>query len=472
MRHIAYALLIACQLAAGAHASAAQSAAPGAPAEPPLSLAAAVAAALDHSPAVVGARSSVDQADLSLRLARSAFNFKVTPSAVGSFGEASLSNQTYGVNVAQRLAGGALLTGDVMATSYRNQLGTYYNSDTTLQVMQPLLRSAGASVFKRPLFDAESRVSDAGRQLRVTEQQTALDVATAYYAIVVQAQLVDVARAALDRATNLRDASRARLATGRVSQLDTLRAEQLAGQAEAQMLDAEGGLADAHDRLAILIGRRVTDDFRVVNEIPVNVPPLDADEAVALAIAHRPEIQIAQDAVAESDRGILAARSELRPQVDVGVALTRQQTVTQLGTAFGLNDFKVATLATINAPVDRTAETVALENALLERAQRQRDLDAVRDRVTVEARQSARRQARALRSLTLAQAAVASAEREVDVATSRFQIGLSNNLDVVNAQGALRSTQGQEIAARAEVALASLAARAAAGVLDPRVDIK
>ena len=469
MRYFSLAVLV---VVAGARAGVAQPAVPVAQARPQLSLADAVAAALDHSPAVVAARSGIEQADLSLRLAKSVFNFKVTPNIFGSFGEASLSNQTYGVNVAQRLASGALVSGDVMATSYRNQLGTYYNTDTTLQVMQPLLRAAGASVFKRPLFDAESRVSDAGRQLALIEQQTALEVATAYYAIVVQARLVDVAKSALDRATNLRDASRARLATGRVSQLDTLRAEQLAGQAEAQLLDAQGAYADAHDRLAILVDRRVTDEFAVIDEIPVDVPPLDVDRAVELAIGHRPELQTAQNALAASERAVLAARSQLRPQVDLGVAVTRQQTVGQLGTAFGTNDFKVATLAAINAPVDRTAEAVALESALLERAQRQRDLDVLRDRVTVEARQGARRQAHAQRALSLAQAAVRSAEREVEVATSRFQIGLSNNLDVVSAQSSLRGAQGQEIAARAEVALASLAARAAVGVLDPRVDVK
>ncbi|HEX7136588.1 MAG TPA: hypothetical protein VF219_02005, partial [Vicinamibacterales bacterium] len=147
MRHFFHVLLV---VVAGASAAVAQPSAPLAQAPPKLTLADAVAAALDHSPTVVGARRSIEQADLSLRLAKSAFNFKITPNIFGSFGEASLSNQSYGVNVAQRLASGALVTGDVMAVSYRNQLGTYYNTDTTVQVMQPLLRSAGSSVFKRP----------------------------------------------------------------------------------------------------------------------------------------------------------------------------------------------------------------------------------------------------------------------------------------------------------------------------------
>jgi outer membrane protein TolC len=462
-------LVLICVLAGGTSEARQSTSIPPQPTR--LSLSAAVAEALDHAPAIRNARSNIEQANLSVRLASSAFDFKVLPSMLGSFGQSTLSNQTYGVNLSQKFNGGTQITGDVSATSFRNQLGTYYNSDTTFQLTQPLLRGFG-SVTKRPLFDAESRVTDASRQLALTEQQVALDVASAYYAIVVQARLVQVARAALERAGNLREASLARLATGRVSQLDALRAEQLKGQAEAQRLDAEGALADAHDRLAILIGRRVTEDFSVDEEIPVDVEPLDADQAVTLAMERRPELRTALSSIAESERSILAARSQLRPQVDVSLALTRQRTVNQVSSAFGLSDFRVATLAAVNAPVDRTADAVALQNALIERAQRQRDLEALRDRAALEARQSWRRQERALRSLALARSSVELAEKEMEVATSRFQLGLSNNLDLVNAQGTLRGAEGQEIVARAEVALARLAARAATGVLDPRLDIK
>lgn len=437
-----------------------------------LSLHDAVGEALDRSPAIVNAHSAVDQANLSRRLASSSFDVKVLPSMLGSFGQTNLSNQMYGLNVSQKLVSGTQIIGDLTATSYRNQLGSYYNSDATLQVSQPILRGFGSSVTRGPLFDADWRVTNANRQLALTEQQVALDVASAFYAMVVQSRMVDVAKDALERAGNLRDASVARLATGRVSQLDVLRAQQLAGQAEGQLLDAEGALADARERLAVLIGRRIADDFLVEQEIPGDSESLDVEQAVTLALVRRPELRMAGDAIADSDRSILAARNQLRPQVDVSLALTRQQTANGLGSAFGFDDFRVATFATISAPLDRTADDVTLQNALLERARRQRDLEALRDRVTLEARQSARRQERGLRSLALARSAVDLAEKEVEVATSRFQLGLSNNLDLVNAQGAFHSAQGQEIAARAEVALARLALRAATGLLDPRQDIR
>ncbi len=432
----------------------------------------AVASALDRGAAVADARSAMDQAALSLRLARSAFDVKVLPGLVGAFGQTSLSNQTYGVNVSQKFLSGTEISSIVGATSYRNQLGTYYNTETTLQVTQPLLRGFGSNVNKRSLLDAEWRITDTTRQLVAAERQMAIDVASAYYAIAVQMRLVDVARSALERAASLRDASQARLATGRVSQLDALRAQQLAGQAEGQLLDAQGSLADARDRLAILIGMRVGQDFSIDPQIPTDVEPLDVEHAVALALERRTELQAATDSLAESRRAIDAARNELRPQIDVGLALTRPTTANQLESALGFSGFRVATLATVNTPLDHTSADVALQNAIIERSRRARELDAVRDRITLEARQAMRRQDRADRSLALARAAVGVAERQVEIATTRFQLGISNNLDVVEAQSTLRSAQGQEAAAQAEVAVARLSLRAATGLLNPREDFR
>jgi len=431
----------------------------------------AVTLALAKSPIVLNAQNAREQAALSMRLADSAFSFKVLPSALGSFGQNNLSNQNYGVSVSQKLQGGTELRGNVGATSLRNQLGTYYNSDTTFEVRQPLLRGFGRSVTALPLFDAQWRTLDANWQLGLAEQQIALEVATTYYAIVVQTRLLGVAETALARANGLRDASIARLATGRVSQLDVLRAQQLASQSEAQVVDAQGSLADAQDRLSVLIGQRPGTPFTVSDTVPEDVEDLDLDQAGSLAFEHRTEVRSAQAASDESLRTIAAAKNQLRPQVDLNLAVTRQETSDSLRFAFGLDQFHAATFAAVSMPLNRTVEEVGLQNAVIERSRRERDVSAWRDRVAQEARQAVRRQQRAVKSLALARTSLDLAQREVEVATLRFQRGLSNNLDLVSAQATLRGAESQEVAARAEVALARLGVRAATGVLDPRRDI-
>ena len=83
----------------------------------------------------------------------------------------------------------------------------------------------------------------------MAEQQVAVEVASAYYRVVAQQTLVDVAQKSFERARQLRDASEAKLDAGLVSQLDVLRVAAAGLQAEIQLFDAQSAVEDARDRL-------------------------------------------------------------------------------------------------------------------------------------------------------------------------------------------------------------------------------
>src|SRR5215475_4643051 len=123
--------------------SALTAAAPAAPGPgtsgPVLTLAGAVEQALARNDRIEGLRDSAEQAELGVRLARNSFKPKVTPNINGSFGNSSLSNQTYRVDVSQRFTTGTQLTASLGTATAQNQIGSYYNTDTTLSFTQPLL---------------------------------------------------------------------------------------------------------------------------------------------------------------------------------------------------------------------------------------------------------------------------------------------------------------------------------------------
>ena len=462
-------LLVLAASALTAHPILAQS-----PDQPPplLRLADAVAEALERNPSALGARAARDQAELGRRVAASAFSLKVEPNLFNAFGQSTASNRGYGVVVSKKLPFGTEFRGSLDAAAFRNQLGDYYNSDATLQITQPISRGFGVGGPLRFVRDAESALDDAGHRLRQAETQLVFEVASAYYAVAVQTSLLKVAQAARDRARALREASVALLETGRVSQLDVLRARQQEAQVEARVLDAADGLADAEDRLNLLIGRRPGQRLLVALPEPAPGLQVNAEESLETALTHRTEVAVADEAVVVQMRAVSAARNQLLPRVDLGVAVTRRATASSLGASLGLYDFEPAAFASVSMPLDRTAESVALQSALLEKERRERERDAVRDRVSVEVRQAVRRLARSETTLQLARTSVELAEREVEVAAFRYQRGLSNNLDLVSAHNTLQESQAQGIAAQADVALARLALLAATGVLDPRKDVR
>ena len=113
-----------------------------------LSLHEAVLEALARNPELLNTRVATDQAALALRVAQSAWSTQILPTMSGAFGRTTLSNQAYGLDVSKRLTTGTQLRGLVSSTSYQNQFGTYFNSDMTLQVTQPLLRGFGRTASR------------------------------------------------------------------------------------------------------------------------------------------------------------------------------------------------------------------------------------------------------------------------------------------------------------------------------------
>src|SRR5262249_14682679 len=153
-----------------------------------------------------------EQAALATHLARNYFQPKVVPNITGSFGQTDVSNQTYRLDLSQRFTSGTELRAGVGASTAQIPSPTatpgqgdirFYNTDTTLSINQPLLKGFGPAVTRRALTSAEARETDAGRQREMTEQSVAVDVATAYYRVVAQEALVDVARKSLDRSRKL-----------------------------------------------------------------------------------------------------------------------------------------------------------------------------------------------------------------------------------------------------------------------------
>ncbi len=437
------------------------------PALPLLSFRQAVARALERNDRLIDQRDDVARAQLGLRLARSTFHPKVVPNILGSFGQTDINNQTYRLDLVQKLTMGTEVRASIGTATAQNQFGSYYNADTTLEVSQPLLRGFGRSVARRALTSAEERSADVARQRRLLEQQVVLEVASAYYRLVSQLHLAEVSEKGLERARRLVEASTAKMEIGKVSQLDVYRAQQLAAQSEAQLLDARGAVDDAREQLSFLMGAAAGTGFAVEREVPREIDTLDPEQAASLALGRRIELEAAQVAIGEAERAAAYARNQLLPQLDLNLALTRREAANSFASSFQLDHFRFATFFAISLPADRTAQTIELQNAVMDRDRRRRDLETLRRRVADETRRALRQQQRLLRTLELADSSVDFAEKEVEVAGLRYQRGLSNNLDVVNAEANLLQAQSRRISALADLAVARLVLHATLGVLDP-----
>jgi outer membrane protein TolC len=435
-----------------------------------LTLADAVRNALQRNDRLVDMGDTVEQADLSVRLARNEFRPKITPNILGSFGQSDVRDQTYRIDVTQKLTIGTELRMVASTRTEKNQLGDYYSSDATLALTQPLLRGFGRHVARRQLTSAEVRHDEAMRQRTLSEQRVAVEVAGAYYRLVAQQRLTEVAEKSVERSRHLLEASQAKLTAGKVSQLDVFRAQQLLAQAESQLVDTQSAVEDARDELRFLMGEDAGFGFDVEPEIPEGGDLVSPEEAARVATRRRLELLGAQEAAEDAERAISFAKNQLLPQLDLSLALTRRETGDSFSSSLGLDGFEVATFVTISMPADRTRAAIEHHNALIERDRKRRQIRTLRTRIADEARRVARGLERLTRSLVAASTSVEFAGKELELAELRFQRGLSNNLDVVNAEGNVLAAESRRIAVLAELAVARLGLRATLGVLDPRAE--
>jgi outer membrane protein len=450
---------------------------------PLLTLEQAVSEALVKNERMLNQHDNIEQSALGVRLARNVFQPKVVPNVLGSFGRTDINSQTYRVDVTQKF---------ITGTEARFGIGTstsqipglpgvsgpddihFYNADTTLALSQPLLRGFGSSVARHSLTSAELRREEANRGQTLTEQQVALEVASAYYRVVAQQAIVDVARKSLDRARRLRDSSEAKLDAGLVSQLDVLRAQQLVSQAEIQLFDAQSAADDARDRLMFTMGRPSAESsiVAVQSEIPRTNDRIDVEDAVGMAVSNRLELKNLVAGGIEAEDQVRYARNQLLPQVDVNFVFTRRETADSFQSSFGVDRFRLATFLNISTPVDRTPQIVEYQNALIDRDRRKREADTLRRRIADDVKRAIRERDRLERTLLAADTSVEIGHKEVEVAQLRYERGLSNNLDVVTAEGNLLTAESRRIATLADSAVARLSLRAMLGILNPRADVK
>lgn len=441
-----------------------------------LTLGQAVRLALATHARVANERDGLEQATLFRHLAGSLFRPKVIPNVQGSLGQTEASAQVYRLDLLQRSTIGTEVRAGFGASSAQipsldrpGDSVRFYNADSSLTVVQPLLKGWGRGVARRPLTSAEARYEDARAALYRAEQLLSLDVAAAYFRVLEQQALRDVSAKAAERSQQLVQVATAKLQAGLVSQLDVLRARHLLAEATLQFEDSRVAVETARDDLASLVGIDHP-AFDVAADVPLPRQAPTVDQALRTAREARRDLARAHEAIVEADRGIAYFRNQLLPQVDLGVGVSRRETAPSLARSLGAGQFKFGTFIAVSMPIDHTPQTVDYQNAIIERDRRRRDAELLEQAIMLDVKRSVRAVQRLAASVDAAAASVALAQEEVEVATFRYARGLSSSLDVTTAEAARLAAEGRLVSARTEAAMASLRLRATLGVLDPARD--
>jgi len=433
---------------------------------PTLALGAAVGLALEHNFALLDSVDAVTGSRWQERAALGAFFPQLTPVYQRFQG-----SSVFGADLSQALpfSGGTLTAAGRYLSAPKSETPLTKTADLRLVLTQPLLRGFGPNASLFELRNARRSRVGQERGLELARQRVALEVAAAFYGVIAQRQLLDVARQSLARTQTLLRSSNARLEVGMASKLDVFRAELQAAQARDAMVRTEAALQTALERFRGLLALPPADPVEPeAAALPLaDADPVEPAEAqVGRALATRLELAEVRDQVGDARRAASLARQNLLPQVDVNLAVAQLGYGAAFGEAWAAGDTRVELYLSAAYPLQQASQRAARAQAQLQVAGRERGVRQRELEVEAEVRQALRELEQIRKSVGLQRQAVEVATQQRRLAVLRYQRGLGSNFDVVDAESSLVTARSALVQLLTSYAVARLDLKRVTGSLD------
>jgi len=290
---------------------------------------------------------------------------------------------------------------------------------------------------------------------------TAYVVSMLYLQAVADKSRIEATRAQVRTAQSLYDLAVDQKEAGVVSGIEVLRAQVELQSERQRLIVAEDQFAKNKLTLARAIGLPLGQEFELTDDMPfVPIRILSLEESIDRAMRERPDYLGAEARVRAAELDRKAAEAGNLPSLSAGAGYTLRNQVQWEG-----HGSQVAIGATLNVPVftgGAVKSRVIEADAALNRLKAEfedliasihydirkafLDLKAAEDRVEV------------------AESAVLLAREQVAQSESRFRAGVTNNVEVVQAQEALATANENRIAGLQAHSMAKLALARALGV--------
>lgn len=350
-------------------------------------------------------------------------------------------------------------------------------SSLNAQYTQPLLRGLVIDQNRQQIAITQINREIAEETLRATVTQTLANVRNAYWDLVFARSAVDVAERALQLADKLVEDNRARVEVGTLAPLDIVQAEAEAATRRQALAVAEATLQTAELTLKRYIVSGTEDPLWRQELQPIDLPslepaPTDIEGAVRKALERRTDLMNARKNLQSSDISLRFFRNQTLPDVDLiasygaqGIGGTSIQR-TGLGgdvtnTIPGGYSDALRLLTNRDYPTWNVQLNVSYNlfgsqadaqyaRARVQRNQSQARLRALELQVATEVTNAALNVQSNLKRVEAAVAARELAEKRLEAEQSKFEVGMTTNFFVVQAQRDLRDAQNSELRALAD----------------------
>ena len=371
-------------------------------------------------------------------------------------------------SVGLSVSGGRSTSSTPDAASTRSANTTQYGA--TVSASQTLFNRAN----DKTITQAEKALDVARTDFAAAEQDLIIRVSQAYFDVLAAQDTLATARSSSTAISEQVASAKRNFEVGTATITDTREAQARFDLARATEIVADNDLTNKRIALDQLVGRVNVAPKQLA--VPVTLPavvPSALEEWVARGDAEHPLVRRARLALEVAQLETEKARAGHLPTVGVSASVGRGHSSTQ-GYATGLpfaydstsGNKNAGVAITLNLPLfagyaiqNRVKETLALETKTED------DLVAARRGVEQATRTAFYGVRSGAAQVAALEAAESSSQLALDATKLGYKVGVRVNIDVLNAQAQLYSTQAQLAQARYNVVMAGLRLRQASGRL-------
>lgn len=314
---------------------------------------------------------------------------------------------------------------------------------------------------------------------KATVAQTLANVRNAYWDLVFAQSSVDVAQRALELANKLVEDNQARVEVGTLAPLDIVQAQSEAATRRQNLAAAEATAQTAELTLKRFIVSGTDDPLWRQTIRPVDLPalappPTDIEGAIRTALTNRTDIINARKNLDSNDVSLRYFHNQSMPAMDLnasygaqglgGTAIVRtgplgNQVVSSIvpgGYSDALQMLRARDYPTWNVsvamsyPIGGNQAEAQEARAKIQRQQAQTRLRSLEIQIAAEVANAALTLQSNLKRVEAATAARELAQKRLEAEQSKFDVGMSTNFFVVQAQRDLRDAQNTELRALAD----------------------
>ncbi len=346
-----------------------------------------------------------------------------------------------------------------------------------LTVRQPLLRNYGLRINRTAIEQAKNSLGISEEQLRQRVMEVVEQVEAAYWKLLGTRRQLDVARASFKLAQDFLKDTRVKVEVGTLPEIEITTAEAEVADRDGNVIVAENAVRDAEDTLRALLHVPEGSPEWERPIVPVDRPTtervdVDLDEAIREALAHRPEVKVAELQARNRELDARFRKNQVRPDLSVVgtwratgnnydyyrvIMPTSPPQELWLRNDQGRSDafreipdrdnsnWSIGLNLTL--PIRNRRARADLARARLAADQARLQVEGVRQQVRVEVRQAVRDVQSAFRRMTSARANVILQRKKMEAEQKRFENGLSTAFKVLQFQTDLRDAESRLISA-------------------------